>query len=82
MKTKEQLAREHSQVTIEQVYGSSAEYGTEGGLIETAYIEGWDACLKHLSEIPWDEAMNEICNHITDNRPEIPNSSKKEKDNE
>lgn len=23
---------------------------------------GWDACLKHLGEIPWDEAMNEICN--------------------
>lgn len=48
MKTKEQLAREHSQVTIEQVYGSSAEYGTEGELIETAYIEGWDACMEHL----------------------------------
>ena len=45
MKTKEQLAREHSQVTIEQVYGSSAEYGTEGELIETAYIEGWNACI-------------------------------------
>lgn len=68
MKTKEQLAREHSQVTIEQVYGSSAEYGTEGELIETAYIEGWDACMEHLATIPWDKAMNEITEHIKDNR--------------
>lgn len=68
MKTKEQLAREHSQVTIEQVYGSSAEYGTEGELIETAYIEGWDACMRHLATIPWDKAMNEITEYIKDNR--------------
>lgn len=68
MKTKEQLAREHSQVTIEQVYGSSAEYGTEGELIETAYIEWWDACMEHLATIPWDKAMNEITEYIKDNR--------------
>lgn len=30
-------------------------------LAECAFIVGWDACLKHLGEIPWDEAMNEIC---------------------
>lgn len=24
------------------------------------FIAGWDACLKHLGEIPWDEAMREI----------------------
>lgn len=31
------------------------------------FLSGWDACIKHLGEIPWDEAMNEICNHITNN---------------
>lgn len=46
------------------------------------FIAGWDACLKHLGEIPWNEAMDEITNHITDNRSENPNSSKKEEDNE
>lgn len=46
------------------------------------FLSGWDACLKYLGDIPWDKAMNEICNHITDNCSEIPNSSKKEEDNE
>ena len=46
------------------------------------FLAGWDAALKHLGEIPWDEAMNEICNHITNNSPEIPNSSKEEEKNE
>ena len=46
------------------------------------FLSGWDACLKHLGGIPWNEAMNEITNHITDNRSENPNSSKKEEDNE
>ena len=35
-------------------------------LAECAFIVGWDACLKHLGEIPWDEAMNEIANHISE----------------
>lgn len=26
------------------------------------FLYGWDACLKYLGEIPWNEAMNEICN--------------------
>lgn len=46
------------------------------------FLSGWDACLRHLGEIPWNEAINEITNHITDNRSENPNSSKKEEDNE
>ena len=46
------------------------------------FLYGWDACLKHLGEIPWNEAMDEITNHITDNRSENPNSSKKKEDNE
>lgn len=46
------------------------------------FLSGWDACLKHLAEIPWNESMNEITNHITDKCSENPNGSKKEKDNE
>lgn len=46
------------------------------------FLYGWDACLKHLGEIPCNEAMDEITNHITYNRSENPNSSKKEEDNE
>ena len=51
-------------------------------LRELSFMEGWDACLKYLGEIPWNEAMNEIVKHIENNRSEIPNSSKKEEDNE
>ena len=36
---------------------------------------GWDACLKYLGEIPWNEAVNEIVKHIETNRSENPNSS-------
>lgn len=56
-------------------------HDADGFEIEGFYA-GWDAALKHLGEIPWDEAMNEICNHITNNSPEIPNSSKEEENNE
>lgn len=31
--------------------------------IRKAYIDGWNACLKHLASMPWDEAMNEIVNY-------------------
>ena len=31
--------------------------------VEQAYKKGWDACMKYLSELPWDEAMNEIVNN-------------------
>ena len=31
-------------------------------LAECSFTVGWDACLKYLGEIPWNEAMNEICN--------------------
>lgn len=31
---------------------------------------GWDACLKHLGEIPWNEAMNEIVGSDKANRSE------------
>lgn len=42
----------------------------------TGFMVGWDACLKHLGEIPWDEAMNEIANHVEANCSEKTNSSK------
>lgn len=31
--------------------------------VEQAYKKGWDACMKYLSDLPWDEAMNEIVNN-------------------
>ncbi len=36
---------------------------------------GWDACLKYLGEVPWNEAMNEIANYIETNRLGKPNRS-------
>lgn len=51
-------------------YECYAEEFSEG------FLAGWDACLKHLGEIPWDEAMNEIANHVEANCSEKTNSSK------
>ncbi len=34
------------------------------------FLAGWDACLKYLGNIPWNEAMDEIANHIETNRSE------------
>lgn len=45
-------------------------------LRELSFMEGWDACMKHLASLPWDEAVNEIVKHIETNRSENPNSSK------
>lgn len=39
-------------------------------LTECSFMVGWDACLKYLGEIPWNEAMNEIVKHIETNRSE------------
>lgn len=36
-------------------------------LAECSFMAGWDACLKYLASLPWDEAMNEICKQIKDN---------------
>lgn len=41
------------------------------------FLSGWDACLKYLGDIPWDEAMNEIVERITTNRSEKPDGSPK-----
>jgi hypothetical protein len=34
------------------------------------FLAGWDACLKYLGNIPWNEAMNEIANQLETNRSE------------
>lgn len=39
------------------------------------FEKGWDACMKHLAVLPWDEAMNEIAKLIETNRSGKPNSS-------
>ena len=46
-------------------------------LAECSFMVGWDACMKHLASLPWNEAVNEIAKHIETNRSEKPNSSKK-----
>lgn len=27
------------------------------------FLSGWDACMRNLAELPWDEAINEIVNN-------------------
>ena len=65
-----------------KIFASGSKMPSTKLLRELSFMEGWDACLKYLGEIPWNEAMNEIVKHIENNRSEIPNSSKKEEDNE
>lgn len=38
----------------------------------TDFIAGWDACLKHLGEIPWDKAIGEITEYIQNERSKNP----------
>lgn len=33
------------------------------GSFKKGFLSGWDACMKNLAELPWDEAMNEIVNN-------------------
>lgn len=28
------------------------------------YNKGWNDCMNYLARLPWDEAINEIANHI------------------
>lgn len=37
------------------------------GDIRMAFEDGWDACIKHLAEIPWDKAMTEIVDYAKAN---------------
>ena len=43
---------------------------------EVHFEAGWDACMKHLASLPWDEAIGEIVKHIETNCSEKTNSSK------
>lgn len=44
-------------------------------LAECSFMVGWDACMKYLASLPWNEAIGEIVKHIETNRPENPDSS-------
>lgn len=44
--------------------------------IETAFREGWDACMKLLASLPLDKAIDEIVKHVETNRSGKPDSSK------
>lgn len=44
-------------------------------LAECAFMVGWDACLKHLGEIPWNEAIGEITEYIQTKRSSGINNS-------
>lgn len=44
-------------------------------LAECSFMVGWDACMKHLASLPWNEAIGEIVNHIEANRSDMSNSS-------
>lgn len=59
-----------------KIFASGSKMPSTKLLRELSFMEGWDACLKYLGNIPWNEAMNEIANHIETNRSENPNSSK------
>lgn len=44
-------------------------------LAECSFMVGWDACMKYLASLPWNEAIGEIVNHIETNRSDMSNSS-------
>lgn len=69
MSKKEELAK---------IFASGSKVPSTKLLRELSFMEGWDACLKYLGEIPWNEAMNEIVNHIETNRSEKLNNSQNE----
>lgn len=72
---KEGLAREYAKSR----YGNNGhESGNEISKVQACtvgYIAGWDDCMKHLAELPWNEAVNEIVKHIETNRSEKRESS-------
>lgn len=55
---------------IEEFYGKKCDPKDmyyRNGDIRMAFEEGWDACMKHLAEIPWDKAMTEIVDYAKAN---------------
>lgn len=61
-----------------KIFASGSKMPSTKLLRELSLMEGWDACLKYLGNIPWDEAVNEIVKHIETNCSEKTNSSEKE----
>nr|DAQ01557.1 MAG TPA: hypothetical protein [Caudoviricetes sp.] len=61
-----------------KIFASGSKMPSTKLLRELSFMEGWDACLKYLGNIPWDEAVNEIVKHIETNCSEKTNSSEKE----
>lgn len=53
-----------------KIFASGSKMPSTKLLRELSFMEGWDACLKYLGNIPWNEAMDEIANHIETNRSE------------
>lgn len=71
MDKKEKMLRE----AVRDHYQCNGKYACEDVLIAGSAKEfalgfeaGWDVCLKHLCEIPWDEAMNEIVNYCKEKK--------------
>lgn len=67
MSKKEELAK---------IFASGSKVPSTKLLRELSFMEGWDACMKHLASLPWDEAVNEIVKHVEANCSEKTNSSK------
>lgn len=71
--TDKEVRRYHKHSGVIEKYGMERARMTsehESWELTDAYIGGWDACLKHLGEIPWDEAMNEIVNYCKEKEEE------------
>ena len=54
-----------------KIFASESKFPSMQLLRELSFMAGWDSCLKYLGEIPWDEAMNEIANHISELKERI-----------
>lgn len=55
---------------IEEFYGKKCDQKDmyyRNGDIRMAFEEGWNDCIKHLAEIPWDKAMSEIVDYAKAN---------------
>lgn len=71
MEKKEQKAKEYTNEACRPLWRAGTEQ-----ICMADFIAGWDACLKHLGEIPWDEAMNEITSSVKANHSGKPNTLK------
>lgn len=51
-----------------KIFSSESKLPSMQLLRELSFMAGWDSCMKYLASLPWNEAMNEIVNHIETNR--------------